>query len=102
MKAAFARASTVAKATVYRSAGQGLVLAVALIWIASLIGLSAPFDSYVSVSSVVFAQGGQLPAGAGDPLPGITPREFEDFRLGLNAAQTTGGAIALLTGARIK
>ena len=25
----------------------------------------------------------QLPAGAGDPLPGITPREFEEFRLGL-------------------
>ena len=26
----------------------------------------------------------QLPAGAGDPLPGITPREFEEFRLGLD------------------
>jgi CxxC motif-containing protein (DUF1111 family) len=27
---------------------------------------------------------GQVPAGAGDPLPGITPREFEEFRLGLD------------------
>jgi CxxC motif-containing protein (DUF1111 family) len=26
----------------------------------------------------------QLPTGAGDPLPGITPREFEEFRLGLD------------------
>ena len=26
----------------------------------------------------------QLPAGAGDPLPGMTPREFEEFRLGLD------------------
>ena len=26
----------------------------------------------------------QLPAGAGDPLPGITPTEFEAFRLGLD------------------
>ncbi len=66
MKAAFAKASTFAKATVDRSAGQGLVL-VALIWIATTLGVSA-----------------QLPAGAGDPLPGITPREFEDFRLGLD------------------
>jgi CxxC motif-containing protein (DUF1111 family) len=27
---------------------------------------------------------GQLPLGAGDPLPGITPTEFESFRLGLD------------------
>jgi CxxC motif-containing protein (DUF1111 family) len=27
---------------------------------------------------------GQLPAGAGDPLPGITPAEFEAFRIGLD------------------
>ena len=26
----------------------------------------------------------QLPLGAGDPLPGITPTEFESFRLGLD------------------
>ncbi len=26
----------------------------------------------------------QLPVGAGDPLPGITPTEFESFRLGLD------------------
>ena len=26
----------------------------------------------------------QLPTGAGDPLPGITPREFEEFRLGID------------------
>ena len=27
---------------------------------------------------------GQLPVGAGDPLPGITPAEFEAFRIGLD------------------
>jgi CxxC motif-containing protein (DUF1111 family) len=27
---------------------------------------------------------GQLPAGAGDPLPGITPSEFEAFRIGID------------------
>jgi CxxC motif-containing protein (DUF1111 family) len=31
-----------------------------------------------------FGVSGQLPAGAGDPLPGITPTEFESFRLGLD------------------
>jgi CxxC motif-containing protein (DUF1111 family) len=39
----------------------------ALIWIATVLGMSA-----------------QLPAGAGDPLPGITPKEFEEFRLGFD------------------
>lgn len=60
MRAAFA------KATVDRSASQALLLAM-LIWIATTLGVSA-----------------QLPAGLGDPLPGITAREFEDFRLGLD------------------
>ena len=57
MKAAFAKAS----------ASQALVLTVALVWIVATINVS-----------------GQLPAGAGDPLPGITPREFEEFRLGMD------------------
>lgn len=67
MKAAFARASTFAKTTVDRSASQALVLTVAVIWIVTTLGVSA-----------------QLPLGAGDPLPGITPSEFEAFRLGLD------------------
>ena len=67
MKAAFARASTFAKAMVDQSASQALVLAVSLIWIATTLGVSA-----------------QLPVGAGDPLPGITPTEFEAFRLGID------------------
>jgi CxxC motif-containing protein (DUF1111 family) len=29
----------------------------------------------------------QAPVGAGDPLPGVTPREFEEFRLGLEDFQ---------------
>ena len=48
------------------TARQALVLAV-LIWVATALGVSA-----------------QLPAGAGDPLPGITPKEFEEFRLGFD------------------
>jgi CxxC motif-containing protein (DUF1111 family) len=66
-QASFAKASTSAKATADRSASRALVLAVALVWIATTLGVS-----------------GQLPAGAGDPLPGITPSEFEAFRLGLD------------------
>jgi len=66
MKAAFAKASTFAKATVDRPAGQGIALA-ALLWLATMFGVSA-----------------QLPAGAGDPLPGITPSEFEAFRIGID------------------
>jgi CxxC motif-containing protein (DUF1111 family) len=46
--------------------------------------VSAPFSSFALVNSVAFAQGGRLPIGAGDPLPGITPAEFEAFRLGLD------------------
>jgi len=53
MKAASAKAS----------AGQGIALA-ALLWLATMLGVSA-----------------QSPAGAGDPLPGITPSEFEAFRI---------------------
>ena len=49
------------------SASQALVLVVSLIWIATTLGVSA-----------------QLPVGAGDPLPGITPSEFEAFRLGID------------------
>ena len=56
MKAAFAKAT----------AGQGIALA-ALVWIATMLGVSA-----------------QLPAGASDPLPGITPSEFEAFRIGID------------------
>ena len=37
---------------------------------------------------------GQLPVGAGDPLPGITPSEFEAFRIGIRRAITlTSGGI---------
>jgi len=62
-----------------------LVLAgAATLLILTTIGVSAPFDSYAFADSVVFAQGGQLPVGAGDPLPGITPTEFEAFRLGID------------------
>jgi CxxC motif-containing protein (DUF1111 family) len=57
MRTAFAKAS----------ASQALVLAVSLVWIATTLGMSA-----------------QLPPGAGDPLPGITPAEFEAFRIGLD------------------
>ena len=60
------------------------VLAAAALLLLATLGASAPFDSHDVVSSVVFAQGGQLPAGAGDPLPGITPSEFEAFRIGLD------------------
>jgi CxxC motif-containing protein (DUF1111 family) len=56
MKAASAKAS----------AGQGIALA-ALLWLATMLGVSA-----------------QSPAGAGDPLPGITPSEFEAFRIGID------------------
>jgi len=56
MKAAFAKAS----------AGRGIALA-ALLWLATMLGVSA-----------------QSPAGAGDPLPGITPSEFEAFRIGID------------------
>ena len=60
-----------------------LLAAAALLLLATL-GLSAPFDSHDFASSVVFAQDRQLPAGDGAPLPGITPAEFEAFRLGLD------------------
>ena len=60
------------------------VLAAATLLLLATLGASAPFNSHDVVSSVVFAQGGQLPAGAGDPLPGITPSEFEAFRIGLD------------------
>jgi CxxC motif-containing protein (DUF1111 family) len=40
-----------------------------------------PFDSNDFTSSVVFAQDRQPIAG--DPLPGITPTEFQEFRRGL-------------------
>jgi CxxC motif-containing protein (DUF1111 family) len=46
---------------------RALVLSVSLVWIGTTLGVS-----------------GQLPVGAGDPLPGITPREFEEFRLGID------------------
>ena len=62
----------------------GVLAAAAALLVLTTLGVSAPFDSYAPVNSVVFAQGGQLPVGAGDPLPGITPTEFESFRLGLD------------------
>ena len=43
------------------------VAGAATLWVLTTLGMSA-----------------QLPPGAGDPLPGITPKEFEDFRLGLD------------------
>lgn len=43
----------------------------------ALIGAAMLLLSALGVSA-------QLPAGAGNPLPGITPREFEEFRLGLD------------------
>jgi CxxC motif-containing protein (DUF1111 family) len=64
--AAFAKAAIFARATAAKSASQALVLAL-LIWIATVFVVSA-----------------QLPVGAGDPLPGITPSEFEAFRIGLD------------------
>ena len=61
-----------------------LVLAAATALLLTTLAVSAPLGSHDVVNSVVFAQGGQLPAGAGDPLPGITPSEFEAFRIGLD------------------
>lgn len=49
------------------SAPKTLLLAAVLAWIATTLGVSA-----------------QSPVGAGDPLPGMTPREFQEFRLGLD------------------
>src|SRR5262245_47965151 len=45
--------------------------------------LRGPFDSYDLASEVVFAQGQQAPSNPGDVLAGTTPREFEEFRIGL-------------------
>jgi CxxC motif-containing protein (DUF1111 family) len=44
--------------------------------------IAAPFDSNTFTGSVVFAQDRQAPV-TGDPLPGITPTEFQEFRRGL-------------------
>ena len=35
------------------------------------------------LSLASFHVSAQSPAAPGDPLPGVTPREFEEFRLGL-------------------
>jgi CxxC motif-containing protein (DUF1111 family) len=52
-------------AFVKASARQALMLAVSLAWIAATFGSA------------------QAPAAPGDVLPGVTPREFEEFRIGL-------------------
>jgi CxxC motif-containing protein (DUF1111 family) len=54
-----------------------LLIGVGCLLAAAMLGVTAPFDSQ---GAVVFAQGGQAP---GDVLPGTTPREFEEFRIGL-------------------
>ncbi len=57
--------------------GCGLVLA------STMLAVSAPFDSHDFASAVVFAQDRQAPSLPGDVLAGTTPREFEEFRIGL-------------------
>ena len=58
------------------------LIVVATLLVAAVLGVSAPFDASDFGGSVVFAQGGQAPSIPGDVLPGTTPREFEEFRLG--------------------
>jgi CxxC motif-containing protein (DUF1111 family) len=60
-----------------------LLIGVGSILLATVLAGSGPFDSHDVTNTVVFAQGGQAPATPGDVLPGTTPREFEQFRLGL-------------------
>ena len=60
-----------------------LLAGAACVFVATLLGVSAPFGSYDFASEVVFAQGQQAPSNPGDVLPGTTPREFEEFRIGL-------------------
>jgi hypothetical protein len=67
---------------------------------------STPFMDHVASISVREAERGSEIGGGWDPLghtPGdvFTAYKDEDFRLGLNAAQTTLGAIAQLVGARV-
>jgi hypothetical protein len=67
---------------------------------------STPFMDHVASISVREAERGSEIGGGWDPL-GHTPGDVfsaykdEDFRLGLNAAQTTLGAVAQLVGARV-
>ncbi len=61
------------------------LLAAAIVLVASVFGGSAPFDSAAAHAAGNVAQDPrQAPAAPGDPLPGLTPREFEEFRLGLD------------------
>jgi peptidase M28-like protein len=68
---------------------------------------STPFMDLVPAISLRENERG-MHTGAGwsptwhQPIDVYTTFSDKDFRLGLNAAQTTGGAIALLAGARIK
>jgi hypothetical protein len=67
---------------------------------------STPFMDLVPAISLRENERG-MHTGAGwnptwhQPIDKFTTFSDKDFRLGLNAAQTTGGAIALLTGAKI-
>jgi hypothetical protein len=67
---------------------------------------STPFMDHVASISLRESQRGSEIGGGWDPL-GHTPGDVfaaykdEDFRLGLNAAQTTLGAVAQLVGARL-
>jgi hypothetical protein len=67
---------------------------------------STPFMDHVASISVREAERGSQIGGGWDPLghtPGdvFTAYKDEDFRLGLNAAQTTLGAVGQLVGARV-
>ncbi len=68
---------------------------------------STPFMDLVPAISLRENERG-MHTGAGwnptwhQPIDVYTTFSDKDFRLGLNAAQTTGGAIALLAGARVK
>lgn len=68
---------------------------------------STPFMDLVPALSLRENERG-MHTGAGwnptwhQPIDVFTTFSDKDFRLGLNAAQTTGGAIALLAGARLK
>ena len=62
---------------------RALLVTAGALWLATMFSVSAAFDSSDFASDVVFAQGTQMAALPGDVLPGTTPRELEEFRIGL-------------------
>ncbi len=61
-----------------------VLAAAAAVLIGTMLGVSASFDSVAAHAAGNVAQGfQQSPARPGDPLAGVTPSEFEGFRIGL-------------------